>query len=674
LRSAGATIRLATLLRDEAAKENAMMQRRSWAIGLWMTVAWGLLAGSASAASAGSADEFKLIRAVPTDAMMVVNTRDHAGRAFLNEQGKRVWAAVEKQGFERDIKRMLRGMMEEQGDAEQFDKQWQQMSDLAAGVNWASLTQREFAFAMKVAIPTGADFVFLFLPPADEVTKDFDGLTAILKNLAAMAPPEALALTSAGEGDAVVHKLTITGAMPPLSLTLARQKDVLLFGFGSTMPEQTLALLRGESDATAAIVSSERFGQALKRLPAPADKLFFVDIAKIMGQLRQGAQMAQAMNQPTTAEAGESGGNPLAFLTPALDAIDLWEYAASSEFTDGMKATGQSVVELREDAQSRALFKAFYGNPPLKDPLKYVPQDATGVNVSSGLDFQALYKAVTNFVEKEVPDGKDMLAQFKQSQVEMKFNVEEDLLSWLVGTYAHFTTLRKGAYTPEWVYMFGVRDEAKAQKMLDDLIGRLGSLPEGQSVTAEDANIEDAPNFKAVILPPFVAMLVGQPIIGVKDDYLFVGNGAKVVTLALQTGAGKGENFTKNERFASEGLPLGEHVTSYSFSDLTHFGDELSQIFAMAGMAQMFLPPEVMKNPAIMSGLSIANKVGKVVKTLDFYRSTCKVTQREGKTLLTKELTTYQEPPKPPTESAPAEGEKKADEPAKAPAGKKTKN
>lgn len=605
----------------------------------------------APCATAAGIDDFKLLRAIPADTMIAVHSRDHAGRAFVQEQFKRVWAAIEAQHFDRDIKRLLGGLMQDEGtSAEDFNQQWQQMSDLAAGVNWSTLAKREFAFGMKLVAPMPPELVFLMMPPEGDVAKDFDGLAAIMKHLAGMAPPDALTHTTQGEGDAVIHKLAWAGG-PPVSLTLARQKDVILVGFGSAMIEQSLALLRGESEPSGALPATERFKAALKQLPPPADGLFFVDVAKLMAQLRQFAGMLEQLvpSEPTTqpAEGAAEPKSPAAFAGPLVDQFDLWDYAAGVSTTDGMKTTSDEIVALKDDAKSRPLFKAVYGNPPLRDPLKYIPKEAGGVSLSNGLDFAALYKAITDFVTKEVPEGQQFLAMWEQQQQELKFNVEQDLLSWVGGGYATFSAARRSNYSPEWVFMLDVRDEAKARKLIDDLAARMAELPEGQGGTIDDAKIEGAEGFKLLVLPPMAAMLIGQPVIGVQDGRLFIGNGPNIVALALDVGAGKAENFSKSEKFQKEGLPLGDKTTSYQFKDLSKLGDELGQAFQMTGMLQMFMPPESMKDPAMMTLLSTLTKLGKVLKTLDFYKSSCEVATFDGKATLTRSVTNYQEPPKP---------------------------
>lgn len=640
---------------------------RSW-------VVLGMLAAAGFAWAGGIAD-FQLARAIPADAMLVVHYRDHAGLSFLNTQFERVWEAVQKQGFDRDLKRFIKGLIQDQGgDAAAFDEQWQKVADPAATVQWSTLADREFAFALKVTFPTGGEFLLLLMPPADRVDKDFAGLTATLKAILSFVPEGQLQLTSEGEGESVLHRVSIPGSPVPFALTLARHKDVVLFGIGSVLVEQSLALLRGDSDAgTATLASTERFRQAFQRLPAPTDELAFVDLAKIMAQSRQFATMVQAMAAPPTTEPAEAGPSPVGFLVPLVDSFDLWETIASVATTDGLKTTGETAAVLREDAKSRPLHKAFYGNAPVSSPLKYVPKEATGVGVGSGVDFRALYRAIVEFVEKHVPQGQELLAQWAETQKKIELDVEKDVLSWLGGGYVSFTAPGATAYTQEWVLVLGVRDEPKANELLNRAYAKLNEALAQQNGGVEDAQLEQAPGFKRIILPAFFAMLpgLGRPVVGVKDGHLFLGNSPELVVKALQTGAGQHEDFTKNERFQKEGLPLGADVTEFAFQDLSKLGEELSQMFAMVGVVQMMMPPEATKNPAVLTVLSVLNKVGRVVRTLDFYRSTCSVTTFDGKVNLTRKITNYQEPPKPAAEpTPPAETEAKpaatpAEEPAK---------
>jgi hypothetical protein len=643
-----------------------MNRKRGWRSGVGLLL--GLLV-AAGPALAGGLDDFKLTRAIPADSMLVVQCRDHTGRAFVNEQFKRVWAAVEKQGFERDVKRLLRGLIKQsEGDVEAFDEQWQQVSDLAATVTWSQLAEREFALAMKLGMPTGVDFVLLLMPPADQVGKDFDGLVSLLQSLAGLAPEGTLALASAGEGEVVLHRLSLAGQIPPISLTLARQKDVLLVGFGSSLVEQSLALLRGESQtAGATLASTERFKQALGRLPAPTDSYFFMDLNKWMGQTRGFIQVAvQATTPPPTTEpAVEAAVSPLGFLPKLIDEVDIFDYVACVASTDGMQTTKTELAVLREDAQARILYKLLYGGGPVREPLKFIPKEATAVSIHGGLDLGATYKALLGFVEREVPDGKSLLAMWQAKQDEIGFNLDADLFSWLGGGLAKFSASGRTSYTPDWLFLLGVKDEAKANALLDKITQLASDKGQEQQIMFGEPREPGLAGFK-VFSHPMLAMFLGQPVFGVKSGQLFVGSNERVLLSSLKTAAGEQENFSKSERFAQEGLPLGENVTSFSFEDLTKFGDELGQALSMISAVQMFLPAELQKDPTITTALSVATKVGRVVKNLDFYRSSCEVTTFDGKVSLTKGITHYQEPPKKVPESAPADKPIEGDTGAKA--------
>ncbi|MCH8218936.1 MAG: hypothetical protein IH892_19430, partial [Planctomycetes bacterium] len=213
----------------------------------------------------------------------MVHARGHDGQAFLKQQWARVWKAVEEAHFERDIKKMITAMNAAQGEGavEDFENHWRQVSDLLAGVEWSTLWEREFAFAMKLEFPF-PQFVMLMVPPADKVKSDFDGLSAFLKTMAGFGGDE-LTLTEDDQGDTVIHKLGYANVPFPVEFTLALHKHTLRIGFGATMPEQVLAMLQGQSGTT--LASTPRFQQAFGKLPTPTDSLTFFDAAKLYSQL-----------------------------------------------------------------------------------------------------------------------------------------------------------------------------------------------------------------------------------------------------------------------------------------------------------------------------------------------------------------------------------------------------
>lgn len=175
-----------------------------------------------------------------------------------------------------------------------------------------------------------------------------------------------------------------------------------------------------------------------------------------------------------------------------------------------------------------------------------------------------------------------------------------------------------------------------------------------------------ATGFKRVILPPMFMMIpgIGRPIYGVKDGKLWLANGPEIVTVGLAVADGSAETFEKNERYVEEGLPIKGPVTAFAFNDLTTLGEELSQMFALAGMIPAMgaqLGP-IAKDPVFMNIMSMVSKVGNVVKKLDFFKSSCTIKTFDKGVERSTTVTHYQEPPKP---KATKPATVPADEPAK---------
>ncbi|MFH1747073.1 MAG: hypothetical protein ABIG44_08520 [Planctomycetota bacterium] len=609
-----------------------------------LILALGVLA-LALPAVAGIKD-FKLAGAIPADATIVWQTRDHDGLAFIKEQHARVWKKIEEQHFEKDLRTFFKGLWQQNGgEIEEFEQQWQQFNDLLLGVEWGGLAEEEFAFAMKLSFPT-PEIVTLFKSSPDKAASNYEGLVAILTNLRSFAGEGELVLSTQGEGDSLVHTLGVAESPFPLGLMLAREQGTIMIAFGQTLPEQTLALLHGEEGQ--ALIKTERFQTAFKQLPAPTDNLFFIDTARFLGQVRAVMDGAISMADPTGEEL-----EPEIKALPAkiLEEVDIFDYIAAVATTDGMKTTADASAVFKDDAKNKALYKTLCGNGVLTEPLKFIPENAQNFSVWSGVNIRALYDGVIAFIGKSVPEGEQMLLEWEAAKADLKetagINFEEDILGWIGGGLGTFTIPGKSAYSPSSsVFMLSVKDEDKARAMIDRLMLEIAPFLEQQSGMVRDAKIEGAEGF-SVIVHPMLAML-GQPTLGVAHGQLLIGSNTAAVEAALNTAAGETPNFSTNKRFIAEGLKVESEVSMLEFTDLTKLGEELGQVFKMVPMIGMFVP-ELAQNPFGRAMLTAASKVGNVVEELNFFQSRCSQTTFDGQKMYTKTITNYREPPPPPT-------------------------
>lgn len=625
------------------------------------TLAMAFLAGWAcSLALAGGIDDFVLSKAVPESAYLAVHARSHEGMAFLEKQEKRFWQAVENAHFERDIKKLFRTAAEEQGtDPNEFEKQWQQATDLAAGVNWSELAAREFCVAVSLEmsgaegeIPMG-QVAMLFRPPADQVEADFKGLSSILETLSGLAG-EMVKVDKQGEGESASFKLTPAAPeVPPgIAFHLARHKDVILLGFGSKFIDETLKLLK-DGSGKGSLAATPRFQQAFKGLAPGADSMAFVDMAKLMKQVRG---MMSSVWTTAKAESGEGETAEIEraekLVTKLIDWIDMWDYIASTATTKGMRTETHSVTVLREDAKAKALFPALYSNPPISDPLKYVPADATSAWVTSGVNFKSLYTTVMTMIKEDIPEAAEGLAEFEAAQEQIGFNVEKDLLDWMQGGMITFSIAGPSRYAgSEFVVLIKVSDDDKANATINRLVEQVSPMLEKQKGAIEPAALEGVEGFRTLKAPfltalaMFGAPALKSPTFGIKDGWLMFGSSTEVLSKSLQASAGKIDSFQKSERLKSEGIVPEGKVVSFSFSDDTRWAEDMASLTTMAPLMFANMDPEVAKQPPVAMLRSALPKLGAIIRTFDYMQSSCTVSTFDGKAMKTKFLQNYREPP-----------------------------
>lgn len=608
---------------------NSLIHRKQW----WLVAAMAL--AGVMPAWAGPADKFELAKAIPADAVVAVHARSHAGQEFVREQYERVWAALEKARLDRVLKTAMRRAVTADGQTtrEAFEEQWLEINDLIAGVEWSQLMAQEMAFASKIGMPS--DLIILCRPKAETVDKSFEGLSAILKRLADLAPD-----LSVNEVDADgLHSFQMVLPAPfPLSVTLAKYKDVLVFGVGASMVEQSLGLLTGEIEGT--LAATERFEKAFADLPAGEDEIVYVDLERMFVQIRQLVTMAEAGGPPPA----EGTPNPVDTLKAAIDEMDVFDTVAAVGTTKGMQKRMESVALIRPDTEKKILHVALFGNPPLENPFRYIPVEATGVNVNSGFNLRKLYAGVVQFIEREVPNGPAQVEAFKQEMALNGFDPEADLLNWLQGGMAMFSVPGPSKFAPsEWVWLLTIDDVEQANAKLGEMMayvqGQLGEQGQVNSLQIADAN------FHAVV-QPMIAAFGLTPVMGVKDKRLIVGSSKQIIEKSLAATEGA-KTFAANERYKKEGLPLGKNIVSFRFEDTTQFGEQMAQMLQMMQMAAMFGGPELQQNLFLSTAIRLAGKFAPVMREFNFYQSTCAQSTFDGKELRTVTLVNYREPPKP---------------------------
>lgn len=602
---------------------------------IWARLRWPcllVLVSSAPVRADPLPEQYTLGRYLPADVWMYIHGVVNPDSEFVYELWSGVGEQVFRSGIIEDFKALLLSTIDDPHDRAEAEEGWSRVRGRISEVNWSGLFNREAAFAERLSAPF-PDLILLTRPESGTASSHAAALRSVLVELGALF----------GRAQVVEHAVhgvsvsTLSDGEGTFGVHLLHDGDVVGLVVGAKSLEQVTGLLAGEG-TTCAVIDAPHFRQAIQQVPTPKDSISFFDL----GELLRGLQTFPHMTRPPEAHAGQRRG--LALLESAIENLNIIEYIVSSESTEGYRQRVSSVIKLHPDAASKPLARALTSRQPFARFDRFIPQRAVGFSVSAGLDLGEIYHGVLDFIEKNVPDGADRLADWEHMQTEWGFHVERDLLSWLGGETISVQLPPSDGQGVRRVMMIRVRDpRLAAQKVnaaLDHLGQRIPQLLQG----TEPAPEVDADGFQALRILPLQLMLQIEPVCGMYEDWLTVGTSAGAVNECLATSRGA-PSIVASKRFQQEGLIPNGPVYAASFSDLTTFGDELGAMaYALGTFSGVVLAQIPEEEAAPKAILAIMIHGFNVLATVDFLSSSSSVTTFDGTSWHVEQLTTYKTP------------------------------
>lgn len=602
---------------------------------------------------------FTLGQYVPGDYWMYVHTVHNPEAEFVYRHWDRVCTALMECGVGEELQKIILNVMDEEERA-QFTAFCTRAAELIRGVNWGDLVSREFVFAERFGGPLPVpDFMFLSRHPPETQAANVAGLKAILDELASLS--EVATVVEEKIDGTNVWSLQIVNA--PVTFHLFTKEDVVGFAMGRRGLQDTLSLLAGR-DPQSAIIYSPRFRQALAQVPDPEDEVAFFDIQAMFGCLTSipGSAFAGGDCGPggatTTGAPDEEAERARNLLVTLFGHFDVFDYAITSMETTGHQQKAHGVCRLKPDYQKKPFGRVLAGSPPLERYDQFVPVDAKGFSVSSGVNWLELYHAILAIL-KDIPDGDQVVAVVDSVQAKLGVNLEKDVFSWIRGETVSFT-VEPAMAAPfggdDWVSMIRLKDSKIAMQKIDAALnaiqGRLRGAGQAPLVITP-ANGIHAEGFRSITHP--YVMMFFHPTMGIADDWLIVGSSDSAVNKCLDTAAGKGQTVADNPRFKAEGIIPQGPVVGASFTDLSTWGQDVAGLLAMVGVAGGFIPNDPEGEAPIETIRAVLNAMGRLVpvfQTIDFYSSTSKVITFDGTTWKTESVITYKpEPTAKPTDA-----------------------
>ncbi|UCG33433.1 MAG: hypothetical protein JSU68_02135 [Phycisphaerales bacterium] len=639
---------------------------------------------TALAALPAMADKrWSLDSAVPDDVYLYVHTVKNPENEFLEAYWAQVWEAFWNVGLLDEVKGLILSKIpeapatpdqpEQPSPRAVYKEKLNQLTGLVKQVDWKELLGNEFAYAQRMAIPNQSH-LYLFRMDRKMADKNAAGLKAILKGipgLAGMGEGGALTVTESERHGAKICLLELGGEV---SLAVAQRGDTIAVGFETTlvhvedegrpaaanhgptnrMLDSALRLLNGDKTVKR-LIDRENFKRAMAELPKPENERFFFDAGNLFDSLQKGLDVVQTSIIP---EADQADTAPIMrAVQKAIDHLRFIDCSASVELTEGFSTHCYSVTVMTPNAKDKPLYRAFCGTPPVKEFDKYIPKKATGFNVSSGIEWLALYEAVIGFVRDDVPGGQEKLAEWDAIQEKMGLRLDRDILSWMGDTMISVSmppVIPNPFGGEDWVLLMKVKDEARARQTIESGVAALTALLSGNQgkmpLTTQPAQNPSLEGFISVTYQPL--MMFFRPIYGFADGFLIIGSSENVINRCLKTARGESPSVRENKRFQEEGLMPSGPVTGISFADKSQMGQQLAQAMGMLGMFGGMIPmPEEEAAQIVRTIFNMLQKLAPVVAQINFYRSKASVCTFDGKIYRSETVTNYKKPAPPEPEA-----------------------
>jgi len=586
--------------------------------------------------------EFTLGQYVPHDVWMYVHVVENPERKWIETRWHEIFQSLKESGIDRDIKGLIFSFLNDEQRSKvqaQIDKTFA----LLTRVRWADLIRKELVIAERVTPEGVYDYLVLVRGSPGSATGNMQGLRDIIKELATIT--DKLAVTERKVHDMVSIALGYRESPTEKTqdfATIWQKGDVIAFalippggeGGRLSMSEDVSGLMSGAGDKKA-LIDAPRFREAVAQVSVPSDTICYFDIHLLMDGME--GMFGSLLQKVDPSDAEERAG--LNMMIKLLDTADIVDYSVVSEGTKDRTATTDSCTRLRSGMESTAAAKLFLDRRPFDRFDEYIPANATGFSLSSGIDLERLYNLLVDFVEQNIPKGKVAIEQqLKPALASAGIDLQRDLFSWWSGESISIE-MPAAVVTPmggaDWVHMIRVKNAEQASCRVNAGIDYISGLlqTKGQMLQVSPAKCREE-GFREVT-HPMLAMFI-RPVVGVKGEWLIIASSAGAVNKCLDVAAGKAPSIATNERFKREGLIPKGPVQSISFTDTSNFGQELGAAVGMVGMfggmavgaMKDQAPPEATQ--LLQQLMGIVMKLGPVLQKLDFYSSEAHVSVYDG--------------------------------------------
>ncbi len=601
--------------------------------------------------------------AAPPEAYMAIWGTKNPERDYLKAHEQAVWDEVAKSKIFEKTLQVAQSHMSD-GDATQFLAIRTTLQDALAPVQWDKVANAsEVMYAQKMEGPTSLHLVMVRIPD-DGAESLRQGIENLFK-LASDASQGKLPMVTEKVAGVELTYLQLPAEVPlTFQPAIGVKGDILIFTTSLSFAQAGLELL--DNPSANSKFDDPRLVDALTRLPAPEDALFFFDGKQLMSQLHEIPQFITRMSNGEPDAARATG-----LMTELINQCSAFDYEVSVQYTEGFQQRTAAYGKLSENAGETVMGQMLMNQQPFENWKSLVPADTVGFSLNSGFTLLPLYDWAMKEIPARFPESKDGFEQFAALQNQHDIHVREDILQSFTGEFASVsipgpvTALGKRA---DSVMMLRCTESEHIEELIHRGINALEEIPQ---VRQQGVSFEEVPGHDGFLQLKANALAMAQmdPVMGFKDGWMILGSKVAAVEAVLATKNGEATTWADSDRFREFGLSIDGPVSSVSFTNtgenIRAMSQAMQQLGMMApmiiGMMQGQAQGEGAEAFQVVQELSgLLPSVGRIIGKLDFYDATMTVTQPGPETnSWVRNSVTLIRPPAAPKDSGAAEADGK---------------
>jgi hypothetical protein len=318
-----------------------------------------------------------------------------------------------------------------------------------------------------------------------------------------------------------------------------------------------------------------------------------------------------------------------------IEEVSILDYEITVEYTEDGENRTAALGKLLDGYEDTILGKALTQGDAFEDWQKWIPEDATGFSMSTGVNLHVLYNGILDFVREEFPESHEGLEKLAEFQEKIDVDIDEDILQSFSGecvSVSFEVEGESGAKTKQGVTALKCENPDKVRELIDRAFEALQKIPAVQAQGLDLVDVEDMEGFQE-IRGNMLQMAGARPVVGFDDGWMILASSAEAAQKLIDVRNGEAESITDGDLLDEFDIDSDEPVYAASYSDvgagIRAVADFIEKAAMMApmvvGMATANAGEEAGK--VAQEAIALLPSIAKVIRKLDFYEDKLSITE-----------------------------------------------